>query len=134
MHRTGGRFFRGYVEKIREQIEQLIWFTEYEDEIICDLAAIYGILDPKTLSGPDFVRFARNLIYYQGAVAGKMKVDYMDSNPDSELFGEQPSEGKKIRMSDAMAELKGDEFTSLNYESQSNGLGDLFERVTVPGN
>lgn len=116
------------------QIEQIIWFTEYEDEIICDLAAIYGILDAEELGGPDFVRFARHLIYYQGAVAGKMKLDYREANPDSdypEYTGSSSS--NTIKMSDAVHE-RGLDVGMFNAESQMAGMGDLFERVSVPAN
>ncbi len=89
----------------------------------------------ESLSGLEFVRFARRLIYYEGAVVGQIKRD----QAEREEGGQSPSSAdvvstKTIKMSDAMGQVSGDEFSSLNSESLASGMGNLFERVTVPGN
>lgn len=130
MHRTSGGFCRGYSEKISEQIEQLLWFTEYPDEIEADFAAIYHIPNIEEVDGPKFVRFALRLPYYQGAVMGKIKVDYQEQL-DEEENGPAPSKNtSKVSMSEAMGKYS-DELDALNYESEANMMGSLFERVAV---
>lgn len=133
----GYRFCRKHSGKISEQIAQILWFTEYEELIICDLAAIYGIRDPEELSGPEFVRFARNLIYYEkSAVVAKIRYDQnLEENGGiaSENYSSEPV--KKITFSDAMKEYaQADDFDVLNAESRQADMGDLFEKVSVPGN
>lgn len=131
-HRRG--VCRGHKGKISEQIAQILWFTEYEEEIVCDFAAIYGIHDMDSLSGPEFVRFARRLVHYEGAVVGQIKMDHMQQDGDGQSVARRDSNVEsttKIKMSDAMSEIIQDEVAALNYESQQAGWGDLFERVTV---
>lgn len=92
------------------------------------------------LSGPEFVRFARNLPYYAGAVQAKMKADYYEAHENGELDeNTQPSTPQKstpsvkLKMTEAMQRY-GDDLDGLNYESESAMGGTLFERVSVPGN
>lgn len=120
---------------MRALLEEILWFTEYPEEIETDFAAIYGILDLEALSGRKFVRFARRLVYYDGAVVKKMQIDYSErtgegQDPYKAVHNEGPT--TKVSMADAMKKYQGDDFDSLNHESQANGMGDLFERVTVP--
>lgn len=87
------------------------------------------------LDGPKFVRFASRLMYYSGAVTGKIKVDYAegadaDGNPVKR--DENVESTTKMKMSEAMGQVAQDDLSSLNYESQSAGWGDLFDRVSVP--
>ena len=133
MHRSSGSFCRGHPEKISEQIAQILWFTEYIDEIEADFAAIYHILDMEDLEGPKFVRFASHLIYYEGAVQGKIKADYQEMQSDGEETSTSSSNSgttQKMSMSEAMSRY-GDDLDALNYESEANMGGTLFERAVV---
>jgi hypothetical protein len=129
---------RGHKGKIRAQLEQILWFTEYEEEIETDFAAIYGIQDVEELSGRKFVRFARRLIYYDGAVVKKMQIDINEesgssSSPSQTTQTQGPT--TKMSMGEAMKKYRGsgsDDLDALNYESESAMGGTLFERVTVP--
>jgi hypothetical protein len=128
----------GKITHVRELLEQILWFTEYLEEIETDFAAIYGILDVESLPGRKFVRFARRLIYYEGAVLKKMQMDYNESSESSTPSAPQTQETgptTKMSMGEAMKKYnKGthDDLDALNYESQSAMGGTLFERVTVP--
>lgn len=88
------------------------------------------------LTGPYFVRFATRLPYYQGAVVGKIKHDFSETDDEGNLVPRDSNveSTKKVKMSEAMGRVSGDDLTALNIESQANDMGDLFERVTVPGN
>jgi hypothetical protein len=114
-----------------------MWFTEYIEEIECDFAAIYGIRDMWSLDGPYFVRFASRLIYYEGAVQGKIKADYAKQEEEAAGVSSSSPEAvstTKMSMSDAMKKYKADDLDILNRESESSMGGTLFERVSVPGN
>ncbi len=90
------------------------------------------------LDGRTFVRFAARLVYYAGAVQGKLKADYSTTEEDGSVrmmtadeVGNGPS--TKMSMSDAMKKYgNADDFDVLNKDSNIDGMGDLFERVTVP--
>jgi hypothetical protein len=119
-------------------LEEILWFTEYPEEIETDFAAIYGISDVETLSGRKFVKFARRLVYYEGAVVAKMKIDYTEVSSDGQISVKSPENSgptQKISMSEAMKKYGGgssDDLDALNFESQSSMGGELFERVKVP--
>lgn len=87
-----------------------------------------------SLDGPYFVRFAARLMYYQGAVAGKIKYDYSEIDDEGTPVKRDSNveSTKKVTMSEAMGRTGGDDLSALNFESQANDMGDLFERVTVP--
>jgi hypothetical protein len=136
-----GRVRRGHKGKIthvRALLEEILWFTEYPEEIETDFAAIYGILDPEELSGRKFVRFARRLVYYEGAVLKKMQMDYSNQTENGQISVSSPENTgptQKMSMSEAMKKYKGqgtDDLDALNFESESAMGGTLFERVTVP--
>lgn len=83
------------------------------------------------------MKFARRLIYYDGAVAKKMQIDYREQSENGQISVQSPENTgptQKLSMADAMKKYQGDDFDALNHESQANGMGDLFERVTVPSN
>ena len=128
----------GKITHVRGLLEEIIWFTEYFEEIETDFAAIYGILDLEALTGRKFVQFARRLIYYEGAVVKKMQLDYSDQSGNGQITVQSPENtapAQKISMSEAMKKYKGqgsDDLDALNYESESAMGGTLFERVTVP--
>lgn len=90
------------------------------------------------LSGRKFVRFARRLVYYEGAVIKKMQLDYGNQTESGQISAKSPQNTgptEKISMSEAMKKYKGqgtDDLDALNYESESAMGGTLFERVTVP--
>lgn len=116
-----------------------MWFPDYIEEIECDFAAIYGIKDMWSLDGPYFVRFAARLVWYEGAVRSKIKYDTSEMNEDGQLTLKDPNVEStvKMKMSEAVGKVAteaNDELASLNSDSLSSGMGDLFERVTVPGN
>lgn len=81
-----------------------------------------------SLDGPKFVRFASRLVYYAGAVQGKIKLDYQNMEDSG---GETTSsDGAKISMKEAMGRYS-DDLDALNYESEAGMAGTLFERVAV---
>lgn len=133
---------KGKIAHIRALLEEILWFTEYPEEIETDFAAIYGILDMESLDGRRFVKFARRLVYYDGAVVKKMQIDYAEgsesrgnSAPSSPETVETVGQPVKMSMADAMKKYRGnrgDELDALNYESESAMGGTLFERVSVP--
>lgn len=128
---------KGKITHVRALLEEILWFTEYEEEIETDFAAIYGILDLEALSGRKFVKFARRLIYYEGAVIKKMQIDHQQSEdgPISVQAPENNGPTKKMSMSEAMKKYSGegsDNPDAINFESESAMGGTLFERVTVP--
>jgi hypothetical protein len=128
----------GKITHVRALLEEILWFTEYEEEIETDFAAIYGILDMEALSGRRFVKFARRLVYYEGAVIKKMQMDYGNQTESGQIPTAAPeSTGptQKVSMSEAMKKYSGkgsDDLDAINYESESAMGGTLFERVTVP--
>ena len=87
------------------------------------------------LSGPEFVRFASRLGFYDGAVKTKIQNDYADQMGESSAgtvkIDPNVERTSKAKMSDLMGSTMQDEFYAMNQESLSNGMGDLFERVTV---
>lgn len=87
----------------------------------------------ESLSGRKFVRFASRLIYYQGAVVAKMKLDYGPEAEGDETYTTSPN-SSKMSMSDAMRKYTPDNLDALNRESESAMGGTLFERVSVPAN
>lgn len=87
------------------------------------------------LDGLTFVRFASRLIYYAGAVQGKLKYDYSEVQDDGSVRLNANSSGpsKKMSMSEAMKQYStAEDLDALNLESESAMGGTLFERVTVP--
>lgn len=115
-----------------------MWITEYIDQVECDFHAIYHIPDMRVLDGPTFIRFACNLIYYAGAVQGKLKSDYSEHNEDGSVTlraDPKVESTQKVKMSDAMKQYgESDDLDALNMDSEAAMGGTLFERVTVPGN
>jgi len=84
-----------------------------------------------------FVRFASRLPYYSGAVHSKIKTDYqdhLDENGNAVIKDSAVEKTVKMKLSDAISQTVSDDFSALNHESQMSGMGDLFERVSVPGN
>lgn len=82
-----------------------------------------------------FVRFAARLPWYEGSVRWQITADTseMDENGERKPKDSNVESTKKIKMSEAIGQVAQDEFSALNYDSQAAGMGDLFERVTVPG-
>lgn len=84
-----------------------------------------------SLDGPYFVRFASRLMWYTGAVQGKIKYDYRDEVSGEAEMSVQTEPEQKMSMKSAMSKY-GDNLDAINYESESAMGGTLFERVTVP--
>ena len=118
-----------------------MWFPDYIEEIECDFAAIYGMQDMWSLDGPKFVRFASRLPLYEGAVRYQISMDYKDSvDEDGNVIMKDSSVERTStkKMSDLVKETVKDHvvdsISAMNAESHANGMGDLFERVTVSSN
>jgi hypothetical protein len=113
------------------------------DEIEADFIVfyrIYDIYDDDRLDGPRFLRLTNQLVMYEGALRRKLTVDVQEtegsggntSTATTNDSGFTP--GQTMSMSEALARSKGDEMAvleSLSRDSQSAGLGDLFEYETA---
>ena len=84
------------------------------------------------------MKFARRLVYYEGAVIKKMQMDYGNQTENGQISAKSPENTgptQKVSMSEAMKKYSGkgsDDLDAINYESESAMGGTLFERVTVP--
>ena len=118
-----------------------MWVFEYEDEIEADFIHFYGIYDIWTderLDGPRYLRLAKQLVLYEGAVRRKMTIDHQDELGSGEVtYTSEDGDfapGQTMSMGEALARSKGDDMAvleSLSKDSNNAGLGDLFEYETA---
>lgn len=50
------------------RLNELIWITEYLDDVEADFLALFRIDDPWSMPAPRFFRLARRMPYYQGSM------------------------------------------------------------------
>ena len=103
------------------------------DEIEADFMSFYGVRDFEEVDGPKFLRLAHKLIYREGALKLKVQMDLQELEEGGGAPAASSTPTKTIKMSDAMGKYV-DDLDVINAEGAQAGLGDLFERTTVPSN
>lgn len=107
---------------------EVIWITNYLQDIHADFFAIYHILDWESLDGPLFISLAERLPMYEGALQGRLKLENQDEGNTTYSSGSDDTgwaPGQSISMAEA---LSGDsKLLALNEQSQKDGWGDLFQ-------
>lgn len=106
----------------------VFWLTSYMDDIRADFFAIYHISDWESLDGPLFISLAERLVFYEGALQGRIKTESSENEPSGTHItssGTEYAPGQTMSMAEA---LSGDsKLLALNDQSQKDGWGDLFE-------
>jgi hypothetical protein len=114
---------------------EVLWITNYLQDIRADFFAIYHIPDWEALDGPLFVSLAERLPMYEGALQGRIKLEnaredgsYYESDhatPDYSSESSQYTPGQSLSMSEA---LSGDgKLMAMQDESVKQGWGEIFE-------
>lgn len=93
--------------------------------------AIYHQVNYDALDGPQFLRLANKLVYYEGAIRKKLQIE----NEESKKSGanrdyDDDSMPESMSMSEALARSKKDDtgvLNALNEDSHRAHAGDLFE-------
>lgn len=107
---------------------EVLWITNYEEDIHADFFAIYHIMDWESLDGPLFISLAERLPLYEGAVQGRMRLESQEEDINEGTTMENPGNwtpGQSIKMTDA---LSGDaKLMAMQKESVAAGWGNIFE-------
>lgn len=107
---------------------EVLWITNYMQDIRADFFAIYHIPDWETLDGPLFVSLAERLPMYEGALQARIKLENATEDTRHTEHDSEDSEftaGQIMSMSEALS--GGSKIDALNAESVKQGWGELFE-------
>lgn len=107
---------------------EVLWITNYDQDIHADFFAIYHIMDWESLDGPLFIALAERLPMYEGAVQSRMRLESSTEGTDPVAVDNSSNNwapGQTMTMTDA---LSGDaKLLAMQNESVAQGWGDIFE-------
>lgn len=107
---------------------EVLWITNYLDDIHADFFAVYHVMDWESLDGPLFILLSERLPLYEGAVQARIRLENAEEDIQRGNMMPDPSEytpGQTMSMAEA---LSGDaQLMAMQQESVQQGWGNLFE-------